>query len=271
MRACASDSADAWRIVCDAYAMHAMRRAGGMPSAAAHAPCASAPVRKATPARPVTAETAMSNDPPAVPPSAVPQPAGNHYDKYGTRNPIARALVAGFLRDFDALARRAGPAGTALEIGCGEGELSMRLARAGWRVQGCDIAEAALHEARRRIAAAGLGIPVSLADIRDLPDGYAPADLVVCCEVLEHLDDPDAALRTLVGRARRHLLVSVPREPLWRAMNLARGRYIADLGNTPGHLRHWSRRAFVALVERHARIVEVRSPLPWTQVLCRVR
>ena len=112
------------------------------------------------------------------------QPAGNHYDKYRTRNPIARALVTGFLDGFDMLAGQAGPAGTALEIGCGEGERSMRLARADWKVEGCDIASEAVAEARQRIAAAGLSIPVRQADIRDLPSNIAAADLVVCCEVL---------------------------------------------------------------------------------------
>jgi 2-polyprenyl-3-methyl-5-hydroxy-6-metoxy-1,4-benzoquinol methylase len=199
------------------------------------------------------------------------QPAGNHYDKYGTRNPVARALVKGFIDNFDRLAEKAGPAGRALEIGCGEGELSMRLAKAGWAVEGCDIAVEAVAEARRRIQAAGMSIPVRQADVRNLPADMGPADLVVCCEVLEHLDDPEAALATLLGLAKRYLLVSVPREPIWRALNVARMSYLADLGNTPGHVQHWSRRAFLSFIEKRAHIVEVRSPLPWTQVLCRAR
>jgi hypothetical protein len=30
----------------------------------------------------------------------------------------------------------------------------------------------------------------------------------------------------------------VPREPIWRIGNMARGRYLGDLGNTPGHIQH---------------------------------
>ena len=59
-----------------------------------------------------------------------------------------------------------------------------------------------------------------------------------------------------------HLLVSVPREPLWRGLNMARGAYIKDLGNTPGHLNHWSRKAFVELLGRHGTVEEIRSPVP---------
>ena len=70
--------------------------------------------------------------------------------------------------------------------------------------------------------------------------------------------------------AQRWLLASVPREPLWRALNVARGAYVSRLGNTPGHLNHWSRRAFIRLLSAHGEIVEVRSPFPWTMLLVRL-
>ncbi len=69
---------------------------------------------------------------------------------------------------------------------------------------------------------------------------------------------------------RHYLLVSVPREPLWRALNVARGAYIRDLGNTPGHLNHWSRRSFEALLGRYGEVVQARSPFPWTMLLVQV-
>jgi hypothetical protein len=67
--------------------------------------------------------------------------------------------------------------------------------------------------------------------------------------------------------AKRHLLVSVPREPVWRLLNLARGAYVKDLGNTPGHVNHWSRPAFLRLAERHGRLAGIRAPFPWTMAL----
>jgi hypothetical protein len=70
--------------------------------------------------------------------------------------------------------------------------------------------------------------------------------------------------------AARHLLVSVPREPLWRALNVARGAYVRDLGNTPGHVNHWSRGSFVQMARRYGEVLEARSPFPWTMLLVRV-
>jgi hypothetical protein len=82
--------------------------------------------------------------------------------------------------------------------------------------------------------------------------------------------DPEATVAEMARVARSHLLVSVPREPLWRALNVARGAYVRELGNTPGHVNHWSKRAFVSLLSRHGDVEHARSPFPWTMLLVRV-
>jgi 2-polyprenyl-3-methyl-5-hydroxy-6-metoxy-1,4-benzoquinol methylase len=193
---------------------------------------------------------------------------GNVYDKYATRNPIERRLVDGFLEQVCELSDRTG-ASEAHEVGCGEGEISMLLARRGLRVRGSDVSAAVIEEARRRSRAARVDVSYREAPISELRPERDAAELIICCEVLEHLDDAEAGLKTLAHLARPWLLVSVPREPIWRALNLARGKYVRDLGNTPGHLGHWSRRGFVELLRARVDVVEVRSPLPWTMALCR--
>ena len=70
--------------------------------------------------------------------------------------------------------------------------------------------------------------------------------------------------------ASRKILVSVPREPIWRILNMARGAYIKDLGNTPGHLNHWSKRSFVQMLKGYGRVDAVLTPFPWTMVLLRL-
>ena len=95
-------------------------------------------------------------------------------------------------------------------------------------------------------------------------------ELVAAIEVLEHVADPPAALAEMARVAARWLLVSVPREPLWRMLNLARGAYVGELGNTPGHLHHWTPGSFRRLLAGHGEIVSARAPLPWTMLLVRV-
>jgi 2-polyprenyl-3-methyl-5-hydroxy-6-metoxy-1,4-benzoquinol methylase len=196
--------------------------------------------------------------------------AGNHYDKYASQNPIARALMNGFFGAFDELSGKAA-ARTAFEVGCGEGELSLRLLGRGVEVQGCDLEAQSVAEANARSLAAGHGERFAVRSIYDLADGEIAADLVVCCEVLEHLPDPRLGLERLAAQKMGHILLSVPREPIWRALNCARGKYLGALGNTPGHLQHWSQRGFREFVSTAFNIVELRSPLPWTMVLARPR
>jgi SAM-dependent methyltransferase len=193
---------------------------------------------------------------------------GNVYDKYGTANPIARRLMARFMGSLDRLVERTG-AREAHEVGCGEGELAIRLARNGLRVRGSDAFPQVLEEARRRSAAAGVEIEFEAVPVEALDPPSHAAELVVCCEVLEHLEDPDRALEMLAILARPWLIASVPREPLWRGLNLARLSYVRQLGNTPGHLNHWSSREFVRFLTRRFEVIEVVNPLPWTMALCR--
>ncbi|MEK6608740.1 MAG: class I SAM-dependent methyltransferase [Myxococcota bacterium] len=186
--------------------------------------------------------------------------AGNVYDKYGTKNPFARLLVSRFMAAVRGLFD-AHPDERVVEIGCGEGELLPRLlaGRAVRVALGTDVSPRVAAEAARRTPALSFAAQSAYAlALRD-----HSAEVVVACEVLEHLERPDDALREIARVARRRVILSVPREPLWRVLNVARGRYLGELGNTPGHVQHFSRAAFCALVERHLRIVEVRAPLPW--------
>ena len=73
-------------------------------------------------------------------------------------------------------------------------------------------------------------------------------DLVVTSEVLEHMEDPERALGQLLGVCGGYLLVTVPNEPLWRILNMARGKYWRRLGNTPGHVQHWNKRTLRKLI-----------------------
>jgi len=198
------------------------------------------------------------------------QPAGNYYDKYAARNPLVRWMMRGFMAAFDDLVQLSGVSDRAMEIGCGEGELSIRLARGGMQVRSCDIADEAIVEARRRASLAGVGVTFETCGIEAAVPGMGTAPLVVCCEVLEHLDDPLAALETLANISTDYLIVSVPREPLWRVLNMMRLRYVRELGNTPGHVNHWSRQGIIDLLSSRFEVLAVRSPLPWTMVLCRV-
>jgi ubiquinone/menaquinone biosynthesis C-methylase UbiE len=196
-------------------------------------------------------------------------PTGNTFDKYGSRNPVVRRLMGGFERSLDELFARAGP-GSVLDVGCGEGVLTARWAQrlGSGRVLGIDLKDPKLEaewETRRRENLEFRAMPSET-----LPFEADEFDLVAAIEVLEHVSDPERTLAEMTRVAGAHLLVSVPHEPLWRALNVARGAYLSERGNTPGHVNHWSKRAFVRLLGRYGEVVEARSPFPWTMLLVQV-
>jgi 2-polyprenyl-3-methyl-5-hydroxy-6-metoxy-1,4-benzoquinol methylase len=197
-------------------------------------------------------------------------PTGNTFDKYGSANPVVRRLMTGFEGSLSRLFTRAAPQ-SVLDVGCGEGVLTYRWAEqlGDKPVVGIDLPDPKLESEWSTRRRANLEFrAMDVGGLEDLPNDSF--DLAAAIEVLEHVPDPEATLADMARVAGRHLLISVPREPLWRALNVARGAYVRDLGNTPGHVNHWSKRSFVRAAARHGEVVEACSPFPWTMLLVRV-
>jgi 2-polyprenyl-3-methyl-5-hydroxy-6-metoxy-1,4-benzoquinol methylase len=200
---------------------------------------------------------------------------GNTYDKYGSTNPLVKRLMAVFERTLDELFEAASPT-SLLDVGCGEGVLvhqwAQRLGHA--RVVGIDLEEPSIQAGWAQRQAPNLEYRTMRAGrtdrVENLPFAENEFDMACAIEVLEHVPNPEHTLSEMARCAENRLLVSVPREPLWRMLNIARGAYLSDLGNTPGHLNHWSKRSFVQLLSRYGKVVEARSPFPWTMLLVRL-
>lgn len=194
---------------------------------------------------------------------------GNVTDKCRAGNPAIRLLTSRFLARLDAVLdgiEAECPEAAVLEVGCGEGEISARLHARWGDVTAVDLPDAGLRAewARRP------GPRYVHADAHRLPLPDGCVDVAVAVEVLEHLPDPARGLAELARVSRRHLVLSVPREPLFRLGNLVTGRHVRALGNTPGHINHWRTVDFVRFVSQAAAVRDVRTPLPWTLLWARV-
>ena len=97
------------------------------------------------------------------------------------------------------------PGSSVLDVGCGVGRWSRRLAARGARVTGVDLSPTMIAEARRRAAADGVAdlCRFEAQDLSELAAG-AKFDLVLGVTVLQHILDP-AALRAAVSRMTAHL------------------------------------------------------------------
>ena len=202
-------------------------------------------------------------------PAAAAVPTGNTYDKYGSTNPLVKRLMSNFHRALDELWDVAAPE-SVLDVGCGEGVLTCQWAERlpSGRVVGIDLEDPKLEaewETRRRP-----NLEYRAEEATSLSFGDDEFDMTAAIEVLEHVPEPETTLAEMARVARRHLIVSVPREPMWRMLNMARGAYLRELGNTPGHLNHWSKVGFHSLLTRYGTVQEVRTPFPWTMLLVRL-
>lgn len=185
---------------------------------------------------------------------------------------VGAKLLDGY---FEAVKQLVGKAnikgGSVLEIGCGAGFSTKRLydmLPSNVKLEASEYVEQLLPDARKL----NPGIHITAESVYELKRKDRSLDLVFLLEVLEHLDYPEIALQEIsrVVRPGGYLILGVPREPLWRMLNMARLRYLRDFGNTTGHLNHWSKRSLVKHVKENFHdVVEVRSPLPWTLVLAR--
>lgn len=157
----------------------------------------------------------------------------------------------------------------AIELGCGEGFSTERLRKllpANAHLQASEYVGELVPKAQVR----NPSVPVTQESVYELQHPNDSFDIVFLLEVLEHLDYPDKALPEIarVLKPDGYLVLGVPREPLWCMLNMARGKYLAHLGNTPGHLNHWSKHTLRMFMEGHfGPVRQTRSPLPWTVVL----
>ncbi len=189
---------------------------------------------------------------------------GSKHAKYTSKNPISRYLLNNFFDTLYHLVQPLNPT-SLIDVGCGEGMTLTMLAPLlkNTTCQAVDLDSNEVADAKRNLPF----VDVQVGSAYALPVADESVDLLICTEVLEHLDDPAAALKEFHRATSKYALLSVPREPIWRALNMMRGAYWKELGNTPGHLNHWSSGAFRQFVSPYFRVVDIRKPLPWTILL----
>ena len=120
-----------------------------------------------------------------------------------------------------------------LEVGCGRGRFLTELTARGPVVYGVDLSAFAVHVAQEHLRKAGVSrarAAVCQADAHYLPFADASFDVVVSCETIEHLIEPETALREMarVTKQGGMLILTTPSYlnlmGLYRLYDWVRGR-----------------------------------------------
>lgn len=191
------------------------------------------------------------------------QPEGNYFLKYESKNPIIKKIMDGYFTALES-ALDGLEFETILDAGCGEGYVANYLYKITQKpVAAFDISDNVIKKASEEMPY----IDFKAASIYDSGIPSESYDLVVCLEVLEHLDEPETAIREIQRITKQYIIVSVPNEPIWRISNFIRGKYLDAWGNTPGHINHWNEKGIVEICESVGKIKRIFKPFPWIMLL----
>ena len=189
--------------------------------------------------------------------------------KYRRRNPVQRLLLRRFVAKVESLFVEAAPAEMVLEVGVGEGFLAGYL----WerfsdkKFTGVDLHQESLD----RLKCLFHGIETHQGDAYDLAFLGREYDLVICAEVLEHLQDPQRALNQILSLKPKHTILTVPHEPWFMVSNFLRGKTLRRFGNDSGHVNHYTVRSFRRLLSPYFEILRLTRSYPWILALAKPR
>jgi ubiquinone/menaquinone biosynthesis C-methylase UbiE len=188
--------------------------------------------------------------------------------KYNSKNPLQKLLINNFIKTL-LLCLEKLEIKTVLDAGCGEGFIlsKLRQKNIGREMEGFDFSEEALSAGKKLFP----NLVLRKGDINDMPYENSSFDLVLCTEVMEHLEQPTEALHEIVRVSRKYCLLSVPNEPFFMISNFLRGKNLSRWGNDINHIHHWSSRAFENFIRCELNVIKVKKPFPWTIVLSEKR
>lgn len=193
--------------------------------------------------------------------------ATDNYKKHTHRNPIQRLLLWNFFRNLLSLISKK-QVDSILDVGCGEGFTLNRLKEngIGKKLEGIEYKKEAIELGKKTYP----DIKITEGSIYNLPYKDNSFDLVLCTEVLEHLDDPSKALEELIRVSKKYLVLSVPNEPFFMFAQFVRGKNWSRFGNDIEHINHWTMFGFPKFIKKSAPNIQIRAkkfPFAWTMLL----
>lgn len=192
-----------------------------------------------------------------------------NFQKFKSKNVVVNKLIGRFYRVLYEHIAQQQPR-VFLDAGCGEGESIKRLndILASSTVYGFDINSECVAFCKNTYPQNNWQVD----DIYQTSYSDNFFDMVMCCEVLEHLQEPHKALQELIRISRKYLLLSVPHEPYFQIGSFCRGKYWKNWGNHPEHINHWNSSSFCRFLRDNRKIknIKMTNSFPWLITLCEI-
>lgn len=192
----------------------------------------------------------------------------SNFIKHTSNDPSRKFFIKRFYSSLFSLIKPLKPINI-LDAGSGEGFTlnQIKKNKIGKSYQGVDISGEAVKLANKNFPS----FNIVNGDIYKLPYKDNSFDLVICSEVLEHLKEPEKALKEIIRVSNKNIVISVPHEPLFRLSRMLRGLNITAFGNHPEHINHWGIQSFKKFIpeEGNIKIRKVKTSFPWMIFLIR--
>lgn len=188
-----------------------------------------------------------------------------NFIKHTSSNPIQKFLIKIFYSSLISLAKPL-KSESILDAGCGEGFTMNELSKneIGKEIEGIERSKDAIALGKKLFP----NLTFKEGSVYGIPYKDCSFDLVVCTEVLEHVNEPLKVLQEVLRVSRKYVLISVPNEPFFMLGNFLRGKDLLNLGNNPGHINHWTIISFLNFLEKNGlKIKKVKLPFPWILIL----
>jgi 2-polyprenyl-3-methyl-5-hydroxy-6-metoxy-1,4-benzoquinol methylase len=184
-------------------------------------------------------------------------------EKHTTQNPVNRFFLNNFRNLLLEQIKQLKP-DSILDVGAGEGFTleALRKQKLAKKLEGIEYMDDAITLGKKMHPQ----VTIKKGNIYELPYKPNSFDVVICTEVLEHLDEPNKALEELKRVTKKYIILSVPNEPLFTIQRILRGKNVLKLGAHPEHIQHWSSGAFEKFVSSQLQIIDSKTPLPWTMI-----
>lgn len=188
----------------------------------------------------------------------------NNSAKYQSKNFFKKIFIKRFIGQIIKIVQGL-KINNILDAGCGEGFIMHNTVNKipKNKIDGFDISEQALENAKKILPNNNF-FQGDITNIK-LPDNAY--DLTTALEILEHLENPKAALKELKRVTKKYCLISVPWEPFFSLGNLSNGKNIKRFGKDKEHLQFWNKKEILDLTSQYFDIILVKTSFPWTIIL----